>query len=101
MTVLIIVLVLGLEPWVLCMLGKHFSELQLQLYIFIWKCQMALTSKPAPPTLAALNIGRAYFPCPLLQKYLPQKSISSITIYCHVLLSGSEKPHGKSQCYTC
>lgn len=38
---------------------------------------------------------------PALQKYLLPKSFSSASIYYCILLSGSEKPHRKSPCYTC
>lgn len=38
---------------------------------------------------------RMSLPSPDLQKYLLQKSIFSVTIYCCILLSGSEKLHGK------
>lgn len=52
-------------------------------------------SQIAQLTLATLKTDRMPLPSPVLQKYLLQKSIFSVTIYCRILLSASEKPHGK------
>lgn len=59
--------------------------------------EMPVTPVPTivQPTLATLKTDRLSFPSPDLQKYLLQKSIFSVTIYCRILLSGSGKPHGK------
>lgn len=71
---------------------------------------MTPTSQTGQPTLATLKTDRMSLPSPDLQKYLLQKSIFSVTIYCCISLSlftaafcfavlrpGMEK----AQCYTC
>lgn len=59
----------------------------------------ASRSKTANLILARWKICITLFP-PTKCIY-SKKSISSVAIYCCTLLSGSEKLHGKSQCYTC
>lgn len=59
--------------------------------------EMPVTPIPkiAWPTLAILKTYGMSSPTPDLQKYLLQKSIFPVTIYCRILLSGCEKPRGK------
>lgn len=76
-------------------------QLQNKWRSIYFEMSVTLIPKIAHSALTTLKTDRLSLSTPDLQKYLLQKSISSVTIYCGILLSGSEKPHGKSQCYTC
>ena len=68
--------------------------------IYLFQNALAPVPKLAQPTLATLKTDRTSLPAPSAKAFT-SKIVSSVTIYCRILLSGSEKPHGKSQCYTC
>lgn len=96
------------ETYKICLVSEFLvvgvgvsRQLQNRWVFIYFEMSMALIPKIAHRALTTLKTDRLSLSTPDLQKYLLQKSISSVTIYCSILFSGSEKPHGKSQCYTC
>lgn len=80
---------------ILCALGREPRALQMPN-------QDSTTDLPsAQYTFPDLSCIRSCWKVPPFQKYLLPKSFSSASIYYYILLSGSEKPHRKSPCYTC
>lgn len=74
---------------------KTAVELVGSIYFYLFWNANDTIPELAQLTLATSKTDRMSLPTPNLQKYLLQKSIFSLTIYCRILLSGSEKLHGK------